>query len=111
MTDIVAENLWVDGMVAKAPNLPLICDTLPVIPPYVGRILTYSGDAFRGVTGWDSGIQIPDRWRFRYGVASVPNGDIVILVTATFNLAIPPVVVRNSGGVWGEPLGLGDHWI
>ena len=55
MTDLVAENLWVDSTVAKAPNLALVYSRLPPLPA-IGDMAIYNGDVFRTIGGWDSGI-------------------------------------------------------
>ena len=52
MTDLVAENLFVDSMVGKAPNLALVYKVLPLFP-FIGQVAIYNGDMFRSsAVGW-----------------------------------------------------------
>ena len=82
MTDLVAEVLYVDGVVAKAGNLPLIYGTLPPMP-VVGQIVVYNGSAFSGLGGWDAGVPFPSGQDLgRASVAVDPTtGDILAVLT------------------------------
>ena len=77
MTDVVAQNLFVDGRVAKAPNLALAQNLLPSMPA-TGDILIYTGDVFRGVAAWDSGTDGPVGARAYQGCSGTVSGTILL---------------------------------
>ena len=100
MTDLLAENFWVDGRVAKAPNVALINTTIP-IAPQTGDFMIWGGTVFKNIGGWGMGIDVPVGVLTPEGVTSRVNGDLLIV-----NHGFPNAVFTLSGGVWNAGLAL-----
>ena len=93
MTDVVAQNLWVDGRVAKAPNLAVVHQILPSMPQ-VGYLVIYNGDVFRGAPMWGSGTAFPDPTGGNAsGCAATASGSILLV---TSNVGSTPSRMRSG---------------
>ena len=104
MTDVVAQNLWVDGVVAAAPNLALLYEVLPPMPA-VGDMAIYTGSAFSGLGGWDAGIPFPSGQIGADAVAVDPTTGDILAVLRT-NGSATRRVFRYTSLSWDSGLGL-----
>ena len=105
MTDVVAQNLWVDGVVAAAPNLALLYGVLPPMP-VEGQMAIYTGSAFSGLGGWDAGIPFPSGQGRAASVAVDPTtGDILAVLTTSGGGAAGRRIFRYTSLSWDSGLG------
>ena len=100
MTDLVAQTLYVDGVVGKATNLALLYDVLPPMPA-VGDIVIYNGSAFSSLGGWDMGVPLPSSVTALRSVAVDPTtGELL----ATGDAGAEVRVFRYSSSTWDSGL-------
>ena len=117
MTDVVAQNLWIDEKVAKAPNLAIAHRMLPPMPSE-GDIAIYTGDVFRTIGGWDTGTAFPSGVSQAWGIAANAAGGILLatlvrIYTLTeeiwntgfdgpgsFPLVMRGIAVDSAGDAW-----------
>ena len=120
MTDVVAQNLWIDEKVAKAPNLAIAHRLLPPMPSE-GDLAIYNGDVFRTIGGWDVGTALPPGASASSGCASNAAGSILVSTflfiftlteeiwdsgfagppqTDDYNSNIQGITVADDGSIW-----------
>ena len=102
MTDLVAENLFVDSMVGKAPNLALVYKVLPLFP-FIGQVAIYNGDMFRSsAVGWTVFADFSPRFTDAVGGCyCTDTGDVIIAL----NYAGGRIEInRLSSGIWASGL-------